>query len=80
VALVLAIPMVFALVVAVVTIVFAMLTAWAVLAAIIWMMLGHGRRWYGPRWSYARRRFGPPPPPRGVYGPRRAPARPSLWL
>jgi Domain of unknown function (DUF1707) len=77
--LVLAIPMVFALVVAVVAIVFAMLTAWAVLAAIIWMMLGHGRRWYGPRWSYARRRFGPPPP-RGVYGPRRAPARPGLWL
>jgi hypothetical protein len=80
VALVLAIPMVCALVVAVVAIVFAMLTAWVVLAAIVWMMLGHGRRWYGPRWSHARRRMGPPPRSRGVYGPRRAPARPSPWL
>jgi Domain of unknown function (DUF1707) len=78
-ALVLALPMVFALVVAVVAIVFAMLTTWALLAAIVWMMLGHGRRWYGPRWSYARGRMGPPRH-RGVYGPRRAPARPSLWL
>jgi hypothetical protein len=62
-----------------VAMVFAMLFAWTVLASIVWLMLGHGRRWYGPRRSYAQRRMGPPRP-RGVYGPRRAPARPSPWL
>jgi hypothetical protein len=79
VALVLAIPMVFALVVAVVTMIFAMLAAWTVLAAIVWLMLGHGRRWYGPRRLYGTR-YMRPQRSGAMYGPRRAPARPSLWL
>ncbi len=62
-------PVIVAAVVAVVTIVFAMVTAWAVLAALVWMMLGHSRRWYGPRRAYARRMA-----PRHVYR-----ARPGYW-
>ena len=65
-------PIAVAAVVAVMTLVFAMVTMWAVFAALIWLALGHSRRWYGPRWAYARRRFGPPP--RGVYRP-----RPGYW-
>ncbi len=65
-------PIAVAAVVAVMTIVFAMVTMWAVFAALIWLALGHSRRWYGPRWAYARRRFGPPP--HGVYRP-----RPGYW-
>ncbi len=64
-------PMAVAAVVAVMTIVFAMVTVWAVFAALLWLALGHSRRWYGPRWSYARRRFGPP---RHMYRP-----RPGYW-
>ncbi len=61
VALVVFAPLALALVMAVVAIVFAMLTAWTVLAVVLWAMLSHRRRWYGPRWTYARRRhFGPP--------------------
>ena len=71
-------PVVVAAVVAVVTLVFAMVTAWAVLAAIVWMMLGHSRRWYGPRLAHAHRRMGPPrggPPGQpGIYRP-----RPGFW-
>jgi len=68
-----AMPIVVAAVVAVMTIVFAMVTTWAVFAALVWLALGHSRRWYGPRWSYARRRFGPPRSP-GMYRP-----RPGYW-
>jgi Flp pilus assembly protein TadB len=61
VALVVFAPLALALVMAVVAIVFAMLTAWTVLAVLLWVMLSHRRRWYGPRWAYARRRrVGPP--------------------
>jgi hypothetical protein len=71
--LVFAMPIAVAAVVAVMTIVFALFTMWAVFAALIWLALGHSRRWYGPRWSYARRHFGPPRSP-GVYRP-----RPGYW-
>lgn len=61
VALVVFAPLALALVMAVVAFVFAMLTAWTVLAVVLWMVIGHRRRWYGPRWEYAhRRRVGPP--------------------
>jgi hypothetical protein len=86
-ALVLALPVVFALVVAAVAVVFAMVTAWATLAAILWLMLGHGRRWYGPRWSHGRRVYGgysrapiAPPRPPHAYGAHRAHARSGFWL
>ena len=70
-------PIAVAAVVAVVTIVFAMVTAWVCLAAIVWLALGHGRRWYGPRRPNGRGRMGPPQgrgrgP--GVYRP-----RPGYW-
>ncbi len=71
-------PIAVAAVVAVVTIVFAMVTAWACLAAIVWLALGHSRRWYGPRWPNGRGRMGPPRGrgrgPGGMYRP-----RPGYW-
>ena len=72
-----AMPIVVAAVVAVMTIVFAMVSAWAMFAALVWLMLGHGRRWYGPRWSHARHRMGPP---RGGSRPGVYRARPGFWL
>jgi Flp pilus assembly protein TadB len=49
-ALVVVIPVVFALVVAVLAVVLALVTAWATLAAIVWLVMGHHRRrYYGPR-------------------------------
>ena len=69
-------PVVVAAVVAVITLVFAMVTMWAVFAALVWLALGHSRRWYGPRWAYAQRRYGPPRggPRGGMYRP-----RPGYW-
>lgn len=61
VALVVFAPLALALVMAAVAFLFAMLTAWTVLALVLWVVIGHRRRWYGPRWQYAqRRRVGPP--------------------
>lgn len=70
--LVFAMPIAVAAIVAAMTIMFAMFTVWTVFAALVWMALGHSRRWYGPRWSHARRRMGPP---RQMY---RSP-RPGYW-
>jgi Domain of unknown function (DUF1707) len=72
-ALLLALPVVFAVVVAVVAVVFAMLTTWIVVAAVLWLAIGHRRRWYGPRYVMPRR-------PQGLYGPRRTSVRPGFWI
>jgi DUF1707 SHOCT-like domain len=80
VALLVFLPLAFALVMTVLAIVFAMLTAWTVLALVMWAVIGHRRRWYGPRWSYMRRRWMLPPGPGGLYGPRRPRQRSGVRL
>jgi Flp pilus assembly protein TadB len=80
VALLMLLPLAFALVMAVLAIVFAMLTAWTVLALVLWAVIGHRRRWYGPRWSYMHRRWMLPPGPGGIYGPRRSRQRSGVRL